>query len=238
MLFHSRRRHKWWCVLLQTYFWPPPPEYRWPNPKSQLNKNDDGFLPALQVKEDWKYVAMVLDRLFLWIFTLAVCVGTAGIILQAPSLYDERKPIDREISDIGLGPELRTRNKDSKSARNKFNCFWRWISKSLPETSINCVPKKIEDSVSQRRRLLPTLPARRRQVQHKTVASARARAQKIACSDLLKAIAQIKSRHAFRSLTRGCARASECAFLSALLMAGAETYLRAAAENALLWLCM
>ena len=44
---------------------------------------------------------MVLDRLFLWIFTLAVCVGTAGIILQAPSLYDDRIPIDREISDIG-----------------------------------------------------------------------------------------------------------------------------------------
>lgn len=52
------------------------------------------------MKEDWKYVAMVLDRLFLWIFTLAVCVGTAGIILQAPSLYDDRTPIDREISDI------------------------------------------------------------------------------------------------------------------------------------------
>lgn len=36
---------------------------------------------------------MVLDRLFLWIFSLAVFVGTAGIILQAPSLYDERKPL-------------------------------------------------------------------------------------------------------------------------------------------------
>ena len=54
---------------------------------------------------------MVLDRLFLWIFTLAVCVGTAGIILQAPSLYDDRVPIDREISDIGIEPH-RTRKKE------------------------------------------------------------------------------------------------------------------------------
>ena len=55
---------------------------------------------CLQVKEDWKYVAMVLDRLFLWIFTLAVLVGTAGIILQAPTLYDERIPIDVRLSEI------------------------------------------------------------------------------------------------------------------------------------------
>lgn len=53
-----------------------------------------------QVKEDWKYVAMVLDRLFLWIFTLAVLVGSAGIILQAPTLYDERAPIDVRLSEI------------------------------------------------------------------------------------------------------------------------------------------
>lgn len=38
---------------------------------------------------------MVLDRLFLWIFTLAVLAGTAGIILQAPTLYDDRIPIDK-----------------------------------------------------------------------------------------------------------------------------------------------
>jgi len=52
------------------------------------------------VKEDWKYVAMVLDRLFLWIFTLAVLVGTAGIILQAPTLYDDRVPIDKGFSGL------------------------------------------------------------------------------------------------------------------------------------------
>nr|XP_045626488.1 acetylcholine receptor subunit alpha-like isoform X3 [Procambarus clarkii] len=55
---------------------------------------------STKVKEDWKYVAMVLDRLFLWIFTLAVLVGTAGIILQAPSLYDDRVPLDKKLSEV------------------------------------------------------------------------------------------------------------------------------------------
>ncbi|XP_023714463.1 acetylcholine receptor subunit alpha-like isoform X3 [Cryptotermes secundus] len=55
---------------------------------------------STKVKEDWKYVAMVLDRLFLWIFTLAVLVGTAGIILQAPTLYDDRVPIDKGFSEL------------------------------------------------------------------------------------------------------------------------------------------
>ncbi|XP_058789144.1 acetylcholine receptor subunit alpha-like isoform X2 [Phymastichus coffea] len=55
---------------------------------------------STRVKEDWKFVAMVLDRLFLWIFTLAVVVGTAGIILQAPTLYDDRLPIDVRLSEI------------------------------------------------------------------------------------------------------------------------------------------
>ncbi|XP_031631661.1 acetylcholine receptor subunit alpha-like isoform X1 [Contarinia nasturtii] len=58
---------------------------------------------STKVKEDWKYVAMVLDRLFLWIFTLAVLAGTAGIILQAPTLYDDRIPIDRKCSEYAPG---------------------------------------------------------------------------------------------------------------------------------------
>nr|XP_032296697.1 acetylcholine receptor subunit alpha-like isoform X3 [Drosophila virilis] len=62
---------------------------------------------STKVKEDWKYVAMVLDRLFLWIFTLAVLAGTAGIILQAPTLYDDRIPIieqkDLEFAGTSAG---------------------------------------------------------------------------------------------------------------------------------------
>jgi nicotinic acetylcholine receptor len=41
--------------------------------------------------EDWKYIAMVIDRLFLWIFTMACLMGTGGIIMRAPSLYDMRR---------------------------------------------------------------------------------------------------------------------------------------------------
>lgn len=45
---------------------------------------------------------MVLDRLFLWIFTVAVLVGTCGIILHAPTLYDTREPIDVKWSEVAM----------------------------------------------------------------------------------------------------------------------------------------
>ena len=57
---------------------------------------------SLQILEDWKYVAMVLDRLFLWIFTVAVLVGTAGIILQVKktlkNLVSSKKRMDNSGS--------------------------------------------------------------------------------------------------------------------------------------------
>ncbi|XP_017873127.1 PREDICTED: acetylcholine receptor subunit alpha-like 1 [Drosophila arizonae] len=58
------------------------------------------LLSIRHVEEDWKYVAMVLDRMFLWIFAIACVVGTALIILQAPSLYDQSQPIDILYSKI------------------------------------------------------------------------------------------------------------------------------------------
>jgi len=49
--------------------------------------------------EDWKYAAMVLDRLFLWTFFLTCVCGLFFMILLAPSLTDRRVAIqtDSEI---------------------------------------------------------------------------------------------------------------------------------------------
>lgn len=45
--------------------------------------------------DDWKYVAMVIDRLLLWIFSFAFFFGTFGILLRAPSIYDKRLPYSK-----------------------------------------------------------------------------------------------------------------------------------------------
>ncbi|KAK0397034.1 hypothetical protein QR680_001950 [Steinernema hermaphroditum] len=46
-----------------------------------------------EVSDDWTFVAMVLDRLFLIIFSV-LNVATFFIILEAPSLYDTREPLN------------------------------------------------------------------------------------------------------------------------------------------------
>lgn len=40
------------------------------------------FLFSFQVEDDWKYVAMVVDRVFLWLFIIVCVFGTAGLFLQ------------------------------------------------------------------------------------------------------------------------------------------------------------
>lgn len=55
---------------------------------------------SLQEDQDWGFVAMVLDRLFLWMFTIASIAGTFTILCEAPALYDDTKPIDMEYSSV------------------------------------------------------------------------------------------------------------------------------------------
>merc|ERR1711971_218495 len=64
---------------------------------AQHVKNQDRYN---KVSDDWKYVATVLDRILLWLFSFACVAGTCGIILVAPSLYDTRIPIDIIVTKI------------------------------------------------------------------------------------------------------------------------------------------
>ncbi|CAH4021223.1 acetylcholine receptor subunit alpha-like 2 [Pieris brassicae] len=63
--------------------------------------------------QDWGFVAMVLDRLFLWIFTIASIVGTFAILCEAPSLYDDTKPIDMVLSSVAQQQFLPVESGDS-----------------------------------------------------------------------------------------------------------------------------
>ncbi|KRY74112.1 Acetylcholine receptor subunit alpha-type unc-38 [Trichinella pseudospiralis] len=58
-----------------------------------------------KIDEDWKYVAMVLDRLFLWIFAAACFFGTVIILLQAPSFYDNRVPLEPRLPTTQNRPQ-------------------------------------------------------------------------------------------------------------------------------------
>jgi len=46
-----------------------------------------------QVIEDWKYVSVVMDRIFLILFTSGCFIGTAQIIFRAPTIYDNTPPL-------------------------------------------------------------------------------------------------------------------------------------------------
>ncbi|VDN58332.1 unnamed protein product [Dracunculus medinensis] len=48
-------------------------------------KNDE---EDRQVVEDWKYISVVIDRIFLILFTTACMLGTITIIFRAPTIYD------------------------------------------------------------------------------------------------------------------------------------------------------
>ncbi|KAK6062093.1 hypothetical protein COOONC_00242 [Cooperia oncophora] len=55
-----------------------------------------------EISDDWTFVAMVLDRLFLLIFSV-LNVGTMFIILEAPSLYDYSDAMNITVPNKPLG---------------------------------------------------------------------------------------------------------------------------------------
>ncbi|XP_063352771.1 neuronal acetylcholine receptor subunit beta-2-like [Pelmatolapia mariae] len=58
--------------------------------KMKSEDDDEGII------EDWKYVAMVIDRLFLWIFVFVCVVGTMGLFMQ-PLFQSYNTPIVEDM---------------------------------------------------------------------------------------------------------------------------------------------
>jgi len=54
----------------------------------------------LQEDQDWGIVAMVLDRLFLWVFGICALGGSLMILSDSPYIYEEFQPIDVKFSKI------------------------------------------------------------------------------------------------------------------------------------------
>lgn len=53
-----------------------------------IEKRGENYLSFLQTREDWKYVAMVIDRLQLYIFFIVTTAGTVGILMDAPHIFE------------------------------------------------------------------------------------------------------------------------------------------------------
>lgn len=77
-------------------------------------KNEDDENSAI---EDWESVSMVVDRLFLWIFLLLCTFGSLIILALAPSLYDQRAPIDDKLR-IDIPPNNCSLNLDAHLTAN------------------------------------------------------------------------------------------------------------------------
>ncbi|CAK9297308.1 unnamed protein product [Gordionus sp. m RMFG-2023] len=51
---------------------------------NHIRKEDESAIE----KEDWKYIAIVIDRLLLYIFVIVSLAGTIGIIISAPHIFE------------------------------------------------------------------------------------------------------------------------------------------------------
>ena len=71
-----------------------------PTISSLFTRNNFNFI--FQNDDDWAFVAMVMDRLLLWIFGLISLVGTLLILLESPFLSDTTPPIDVKFSKVGI----------------------------------------------------------------------------------------------------------------------------------------
>jgi hypothetical protein len=52
------------------------------------------------MRSDWKFVAMIIDRLMLFIFSVVILIGTLLATMSAPSIFDTQIPITMFFPDL------------------------------------------------------------------------------------------------------------------------------------------
>ncbi|XP_022686252.1 acetylcholine receptor subunit beta-like 1 [Varroa jacobsoni] len=78
----------------------------------------------IQIREDWKYVAMVIDRLQLYIFFAVTAAGTMGILLDAPHIFQAELEI-RTMRSGRHGTEVHGTTIDYSNDGDKGSgCGW------------------------------------------------------------------------------------------------------------------
>lgn len=45
------------------------------------------------MRSDWRFVAMIIDRVLLFGFSVVIMIGTVVVTISAPSLRDQRIPL-------------------------------------------------------------------------------------------------------------------------------------------------
>ena len=74
-------------------------------------------------KDDWRYIGIVIDRLFFWIFTIIIILGTLACLLNAPALYDNTIPVEQLVRNKQIG------NKEENWTSNSIStCFLSSLS--------------------------------------------------------------------------------------------------------------
>ena len=61
----------------------------------------DDVVVMLQIIDDWRYIAMVIDRLQLFIFLAVTIGGTIGILIDAPHIFEFIDQQDRIAKIMG-----------------------------------------------------------------------------------------------------------------------------------------
>jgi len=60
---------------------------------------------TVQIIDDWRYIAMVIDRLQLFIFIAVTIGGTIGILIGAPHIFEFVDQEARKAKIMGSGSQ-------------------------------------------------------------------------------------------------------------------------------------